>query len=57
MDALFLEDSLDAQHLLDLVADRELVLEHEREVLAEMHGAVLLVSDARCARNSLRAFA
>ena len=45
LDALLLEDLLDAQHLLHLVADGELVLEDERHVLAQVHGAVLLVRD------------
>ena len=45
LDAGFLEDLLDAQHLLDLVAHRELVLEDERHVLAQVHGARLLVRD------------
>ena len=45
LDALLLEDLLDAQHLLDLVAHRELVLEDQRDVLAEVHGARLLVRD------------
>jgi hypothetical protein len=41
--AFVLEDALGAQHLLDLVADGELVLEYERDVLAERYRAVLLV--------------
>ena len=45
LDALLLEDLLDAQHLLHLVADGELVLEEERHVLAQVDGAVLLVRD------------
>ena len=38
---LFVEDLLDAQHLLDLVADGALVLELQREVLAQAHAAQL----------------
>ncbi len=45
LDAGLLEDLLDAQHLLHLVADGELVFEEKRRVLAEMDGAVLLVGD------------
>ena len=37
LDALFLEDLLDAQHLLDLIAHRRLVLELHADVLAERH--------------------
>ena len=42
-DAFFLEYPLHAQHLLHLVADGELVFENEREMLAELDGAILLV--------------
>ena len=45
LDACLLEGLLDAQHLLDLVADRELVLEQQRHVVAEVHGALLLVRE------------
>src|SRR5258705_1383556 len=44
-DTLLLEDALDAQHLLHLVADRQLVLEEQRDVLAQGDAAVLLVLD------------
>src|SRR5215470_8196723 len=42
-DALLLERLFDAQHLLNLVTDGELVLEQQRHVLAEVHAARLLV--------------
>ena len=45
LDARLLEDLLDPQHFLDLVAHRELVLEQQGHVLAEMHGARLLVRE------------
>src|SRR5262249_26385138 len=45
LDALVLEDALDAQHLLDLVADQQLVLELQGHVLADVHGAQLLVGN------------
>jgi hypothetical protein len=44
-DAVLLEDPLDAQHLLDLVADRQLVLEGECHVAAELDLSILLVRD------------
>ena len=56
LDAGLLEHLLDAQHLLDLVADRQLVLELHAEVLAEVHGAQLPVRDD-AARLALRTFA
>ena len=45
LDAGFLKGLLDAQHLLDLVAHRQLVLEDQRDVRAEVQRAVLLVRD------------
>jgi hypothetical protein len=54
LDARFLERLLDAQHLLDLVADGELVLEDQRHVIAEMDRARLLVREhARAERGAL----
>ena len=44
-DAVLLEDPLDAQHLLDLVADRQFVLEGKRQVAAELDLAIPLVRD------------
>ena len=49
LDARLLEGLLDPQHLLDLVAHRELVLEEQRHVLAEVDGA-----RASCARAPWR---
>ncbi len=51
LDAGVLERLLDAQHLLDLVADRELVLEEQRHVLPDMDRAIALVREharAKC---------
>jgi hypothetical protein len=45
LDAVLLERLLDPQHLLDLVANRELILEDERHVVPEMHRAGLLVGE------------
>ncbi len=45
LDALFLEDLLDVQHLLDLAADRRLVLELNADVFAQMHRAQFAVRD------------
>src|SRR5258708_22010779 len=45
LDAVLLEDALDPQHFLHLVAKRELVLEQKRHVLPKAHRAVLLVLD------------
>ena len=42
-DALFLVGLFDAQHFLDLIADRQLVFEQKRDMLAEVHGTRLLV--------------
>ena len=54
LDVRFLENTLDPEHLLHLVADGELVLEEEREVIAEAHGAAFLVlQDARAERVAL----
>ena len=39
----FLEDLFDAQHFLDLIADRQLVLEQQREMLSQVNRARLLV--------------
>jgi hypothetical protein len=44
-DPFFLEDALDAQHLLHLVADGELILELQGQVLTQVHVAALLVLD------------
>ena len=38
-----LEHLLDPQHFLDLVADRELVFEQQRQVLAQVNGPRPLV--------------
>src|SRR6185295_11045980 len=54
LDAALLEDALDAQHLLHLVADGELVLEQQRDVGAEVERAILLVlEDAGAERAAL----
>ncbi len=45
LDALLFEDLLDAQHLLDLVADGGLALELQVDVLAQRHAAQLAVRD------------
>src|SRR5262249_2278256 len=45
LDARLLERLLDAQHLLDLVADRELVLEDQRHVVSQVDGTELLVRE------------
>jgi hypothetical protein len=45
LDAVLVEDLLDVQHLLDLAADRLLVLELQRHVLAQGHAAQLAVGD------------
>src|SRR6266699_5332304 len=55
LDAFFFEDPLDAQHLLHLVTDGELVLEDKSHVLAEVNRAVLLVGNDL--RPELRALA
>src|SRR4249920_1984843 len=44
-DAVLLEDPFDSQHLLNLIADGQLVLECEGDVTAELDLAVLLVRD------------
>ena len=43
LDALFFKDLFNAQHLLDLVAHRQLALEVQRDVVAQVHGAQLAV--------------
>jgi hypothetical protein len=43
LDTLLLEDLLDAEHLLDLVAKRQFVLEDQRQVGTDLHLAMLLV--------------
>ncbi len=45
LDPRLLEDALDAQHLLHLVADGELVLELQQDALAKVDIAALLVLD------------
>jgi hypothetical protein len=52
LDAVFVEDFFDVQHLLDLAADRLLVFELQRDVLTEMHAAQLAVRN-RFAANGL----
>ena len=54
--ACFLEGLLDAQHLLDLVAQRELVLEDQRHVLAQVHRCAF-VREHTDAQQSSRALA
>src|SRR6185295_9956787 len=45
LNSLLFEGLLDAQHLLHLIADRELILEDQRHMLAKMKHAVFLVRD------------
>ena len=53
LDVRRLEHLLDPQHFLDLVADRQLVLEQQRDMLAQVNGAVALVRDhARAKRGA-----
>jgi hypothetical protein len=47
LDAGLVEDLLDVQHLLDLATDRLLVLELQRQVLAQVHAAQAAVGDHR----------
>ena len=43
--AVLLEDAFHAQHFLNLVAHGQFVLEHQRNMTAQLHGAVLLVRE------------
>jgi hypothetical protein len=56
-DAVFLEDLFDAQHFLDLVADQQLVLENQQDVLAQLDAAQLLLRHDFVAHGGWRALA
>ncbi len=45
LNTVVLEDALDAQHLLHLVANRHLIFEQQGDVLAQVDGAIFLVGN------------